>query len=56
MICDFVGDVASNKDKAYRTDGVSQQIVWAIGPLNSVDQAAKHYTVAAGGRISGLVL
>ena len=38
------------RDKDYKTDGTAQQIVWAIGPLNTNDEAAKHYVGA--GRIS----
>ena len=45
------GDVASGKDKQYKTDGTEQQIVWSIGPINSLDQAAKHH--ALNGRITG---
>ncbi|XP_067928652.1 protein Skeletor, isoforms B/C-like [Watersipora subatra] len=39
----------SQNDKEYKTDGTAQQIVWAIGPLNTNGDTAKHYT---GGRIS----
>ncbi|XP_067933767.1 protein Skeletor, isoforms B/C-like isoform X1 [Watersipora subatra] len=43
-------DIATGKDQEYLTDGTFQQIVWSVGPINSLDQAAKHYTV--GGRIT----
>ena len=42
------------RDRKYRTDGMPQQIVWAIGPLNSAGGAAKHYAASAGGRISSV--
>ena len=35
-----------NVDKEYKADGTKQQIVWAIGPLNTKDEAAKHYANA----------
>ena len=35
--------MSSGKDQAYLTDGTLQQTVWAIGPLNSKDEVAKHY-------------
>lgn len=41
--------VDSTKDIAFKLDGTPQQIVWAIGPLNTNDDAAKHYV---GARIS----
>ncbi|XP_067928629.1 protein Skeletor, isoforms B/C-like [Watersipora subatra] len=34
------------KDKEYMTDGTEQQVVWAVGPLNTKKEAAKHYTNA----------
>lgn len=37
----------------YRVDGTPQQIVWAVGPINTKGEAAKHYGVAADGRING---
>ncbi|KAF6018950.1 hypothetical protein EB796_022771 [Bugula neritina] len=37
------GDVGTNKDKVFKVDGSQQTIVWAIGPLNTKMEAAKHY-------------
>ena len=49
----YLGDSSNEgRDKVYRTNGTPQQIVWAIGPLNSKDEAAKHYNPPLG-RISG---
>jgi len=31
-------------DQEYLVDGTEQQIVWAIGPLNTKREAAKHYS------------
>ena len=39
-----------DNDKVYKTDG-PQQIVWSIGPLNTNDEAGKHYS---DGRITGI--
>ena len=33
----------ASRDKAFKTDGTAQQIVWSVGPINSLGQAAKHY-------------
>lgn len=44
----------TSRDKIYKVDGTPQQIIWAIGPLNSKDEAAKHYPAPAG-RISGKI-
>ena len=40
------------KDKVYKTDGTEQQVVWAIGPLNTNKETAKHYAPPQG-RING---
>ncbi|XP_067929644.1 protein Skeletor, isoforms B/C-like isoform X1 [Watersipora subatra] len=46
----ITADVDNQKDQEYKTDGTPQQIVWSIGPINSLNQAAKHYAV--GGRLT----
>ena len=51
MQCSSYYILAENDyDKVYKTDG-PQQIVWSIGPLNTNDEAGKHYS---DGRITGI--
>lgn len=45
----------ADKDKVYKTNATEQQIVWALGPLNSNFEAAKHFP-APRGRISGMAV